>query len=854
MATQQLNQTADAPLKKTLLQRLAVVAQLPNAAAGWISQRPLKRGALLLVAAAAILAASAIAWYALGAAESAANRATAQNALALLDAGDFDNAKRLAIQLQQSESLAFEEASIPLYVLGATLAHDAATQWKWDGFTQRQVYLVAARYLDESRARGFPEGRDAEGYYLLGNSLFHGRRYADSVPVLLKALSSGSPRVQLFGYLSDAYAKLDPPQYDQALQYSQKFLDDPALRDRDRHAGLLRHSEILLRLDDLDASRQSLALIPADSSLRPEVDVIQARLRMRAGDRLLAEADDVRRNAATEKFSAATEALRQLTDGGTSAAAVQPQALYLLGECYRKLGELDKAEQLLGLSRRQNDDPLVALAAGLAEADVQRSRGDDGAAVASYVRVLHEAGDAADYSNPWVALDEFQGRIVQAYFAYRNSARFELAVQIAKALWPAFPRARAAELLAETYLAWAEGLLLPAAGQTSAEARESQAAARKQFRLAGKAFSRLAQIRYATAQYTDDLWNSADSFLRGQDFRSSIRLLNAYLKNEPNRRIARARVALGESHLALHEVDDALVYLAECIEFNTNDPDIYRARLLASQAQLEKGSVAEAQQLLLDNLENDFLTPQSTEWRDSLFALGKLLHRQADERETASRQAGVDSENPDAARKGLVELEQSYQLYQQAIGRLDVAVRRYPDAPQTIEARYLMAESSRQAAKWPRKRLPTVTIETTRAELSRQMKRELEAAEAAYAALERDLIHRQDQGELTEIEQAMLRNCFFARADVLFDMGRYQDAIGAYSSATNRYHDQPEALEGLVQIASCHRRTNRFDEARKTLQQAQEMLERIPPDAQFTNTTRFDRAEWAQLLNLLITL
>ena len=63
--------------------------------------------------------------------------------------------------------------------------------------------------------------------------------------------------------------------------------------------------------------------------------------------------------------------------------------------------------------------------------------------------------------------------------------------------------------------------------------------------------------------------------------------------------------------------------------------------------------------MLLDNLNGDYLTPESKEWRDSLFVLGELLHAQG--------------------------------RYADAARRLEEYVKRYPDLPDAIQARYLTA-------------------------------------------------------------------------------------------------------------------------------------------------------------------
>jgi tetratricopeptide (TPR) repeat protein len=146
-----------------------------------------------------------------------------------------------------------------------------------------------------------------------------------------------------------------------------------------------------------------------------------------------------------------------------------------------------------------------------------------------------------------------------------------------------------------------------------------------------------------------------------------------------------------------------------------------------------------------------------------------------------------------------------------------------------------------------------LTIETTRVTLNRQMQRDLQAAIDGYATLIAELADDQETTH-TPLEKAIVRNCYFARGDALFDLGRYEEAIKAYSAATNRYQHEPEALEAYVQIAACYRRLDRPAEARVTLEQARVVLQRIPQDVDFGRTTRWQREEWNQLLSWLVTL
>ena len=133
------------------------------------------------------------------------------------------------------------------------------------------------------------------------------------------------------------------------------------------------------------------------------------------------------------------------------------------------------------------------------------------------------------------------------------------------------------------------------------------------------------------------------------------------------------------------------------------------------------------------------------------------------------------------------------------------------------------------------------------------MQDQLQAAIDGYSNLITRLSEQQD-AQHWPTEAAILRNCYFGRADALFDLGRYDEAIQAYSAATNRYQHDPESLEAYVQIASCHRRLGRISEARGTLEQARVVLQRIRPDADFARTTRLARQDWVHLLDWLRTL
>lgn len=281
---------------------------------------------------------------------------------------------------------------------------------------------------------------------------------------------------------------------------------------------------------------------------------------------------------------------------------------------------------------------------------------------------------------------------------------------------------------------------------------------------------------------------------------------------------------------------------------------MYRARFLASLGYEEQGNVAEAHRLLTDNLYNFSLSPESSDWRDSIFLLGRLVYQEALSHEAKSRQAGVDLLSDEFRKPGLKELEAAEGRFQDAARILEEAVERYPAAPQTIEARYFLADAHRQAARWPRKRLDSSGIEATRGALTREMQTELTAAVKEYTLLIEKLSAERDGTAASDVERTILRNSYFARADVLFDQGKFDEALAAYSAATSRYQHEPEALEAYVQIAACYRRQGKMAEARGTLEQARVVLTRMKPDVNFTKTTPYSRDEWTRLLTWLATL
>lgn len=811
------------PSQPTPRQRRRSLAAAGRAAMSWTVASRL-RASLVAGACLVSVAGVGVGWLLLGSRHLGGGPVTLDMALEALDNGHYLQARELAERLQKQGSLSIEELGGPVFALGAAAAYEADQTWSQD---KTHLYLLAARYLEESRDRGFPPGRRAEGLYLLGRSLYLSGQVPASRPMLLEALKVNQHKEgEIHRLLAGAYLNDPNPQLEKALAENTLYLTDRRLPREVRHEGLLERAQILLRLGKIPESVAALEKIPPDAANRAEVAIIRGRLLMHQARALKNKPDATAkdRTQAREKYRAAIKTLRLAQGRDTLENQATRKAMYLIGNCFLEMGDDRAALAQFTRTYKLYPDTPEGLAVSLQKAELARQLGRDTEALTCYRQVLGAVTDPDHFSNPWVTLDQLRSRMLTAYEHYLNTQNYEIGVQLTKLFYPLFARQRTLELTAETYRTWGESLLAHAAQMPPAKAEPGRRRGRAQLRHAGRVYARLAQLQKTTRQYPDQLWNSADAYLRGQDFRNAARLFQEYLKNESRQRHAQALVHLGEAMLSLGQIDEALEVLRECVELHPRDAAAFRARLVASNACLEKGDLSQAEALLRENLNERFHTPASAEWRDSLFALGELLH-------TGERY-------PEALRC----LEEA------------VAPHRYPDAPQALQARYLIADSYRRSAEIAREKLRKELAGTGQVAQSKQIDDLWTKALNQYAEIRELLNKRRETRELVEVEKAILRNCYFAIGDVLLGLRQYDAAVRAYSTATNRYQNRPEVLEAYVRMAGAYRRLNKPLEAHSTLEQAKVMLARMKDDPRFPMTTNYTPSQWSDRLDWLTTL
>lgn len=738
-------------------------------------------------------------------------------ALAELDAGHDAAALQTAKQLLASAALAEGEDGGPSFVQGMVTSRQADHLEK---VQQRRYSLLAVRYLAESRELGFPEGRTGQALFELGKNLFRSGQLEASVEALEAALPEHeAAAAEIHQMLCRAYLNEAPPDLPAALQHITAGLESSKLTADEREAAVLERACVLLRQGRRDECRQALSDLSADSPRHADAQILSARVLMGEAGSLPVGADQPLPEAVVEKFAAARSQLETLIETLPASDVRRAAALYQLGICCEQLGRSEEAKRHFLAVQEAFANSVEALAAGMQLAELVRQEHQDQEAVELLKNALGSF-PAPDISlHNWLTLDEVRQRSLTTFQRYIDAGQFELALDLLAALERLIDVPVRLELAAGARRAWGQILMAQLAAEAGVENRSLRTQAEEVLRLAGQDYARLAELRFTTREYPDYIWASADCLLAAHDYPAARKMLVTYLDHEPARRRPLALIHLGECLLLENRPAKAVERIEEAIATAPTDGAIYAGRILASQAYLDLGDAVAAEKRLRENLDSSLLTPASLEWRDSLFALGRLLY-------LTNR-------------------------YAEALPKLEEAVRRYPETAAAITARYLIGESYRQLALQSLQQRDAALVQSARLVHAREAKGLLESANLAYDAAAQALQSRRDLAPTAALVQ---RNCRYMKAATLFDLGRYEESIKTYSTAINQYQHSPDVLDAYVRVADCFRRLNRRMEARGTIEQAKVVLGRLPEETDFSQTSGLDRQEWKRYLDWLAEL
>ena len=741
-------------------------------------------------------------------AEEVVERDYVQLALKALDEGNYNDAKSLIGQMQQQPASP-RQLSTALFVLGVVKAQEADAEAA--ASRRRAMHEIAARYLKKSLKLELDESRHGQANFLLGKSLVRCGRTQDAIRVLEESLNDPrQPAAEIHALLVTAHQDGREPDLKSALRHNEIVLADPTLEDAKRQHATIVSAEAMMRLGRRSAARELLANLRAEGVEEANRVLAIGRIDLEDAEELPAESPE-----RTKLLQRAQEQLQQVAQLDPKHGRPTRQAALWIAKYFELSGNHEVAAAEYEKVAKVYTGTTAGLTAALAAADYHRRNGRLERALIDYKIVLQAIDSPESYDDSLLPLEDLRDRMKGAFEQCLEQQLFPEALTLVDLFHGVFGEVQTSEMRAKTHDQWGKHRLKQADGERF-QGEAIRLEARTQLREAGRAYEELARLRFASRQFIEDVWNAAECYFNGQSYTQAARLYAEYLHNESRRRNPLALLRLGQSELAARRFDQAIEALSECVEMYPLDPVAYQARLEAARAYEQLNKPAEAEQLLLTNLVEDVLTPASPEWRDSLFELGNLLYKQG--------------------------------RYDEAIKRLDEAVKRYPDGQETLLARYTIGRSYHAAAAEPAKRLAESKTENERQSAKAAMTELLIKAHENYQGVQRTLTLGGGDAD-DKLQQALLRNCYMLQGSVLFELRRFDEALKAYGNVITSYQNDPIAMDSFVQAAACWRRLDQPVKARVTLDQAKLVLKEMPPETDFRTATNFTRQQWEYLLN-----
>jgi TolA-binding protein len=479
-------------------------------------------------------------------------------------------------------------------------------------------------------------------------------------------------------------------------------------------------------------------------------------------------------------------------------------------------------------------------AAQLRAADLLRRASRNEEALSAYRESLEPLPKAAAFRNRWLTVAEFRRAVHAAWSEWLDAGHYPAAIALAERMSPLFDSLQARESQAIANQRWAEQLERELGEAPRAERPARLPSLRQRWQESGRAWAELAEELKTTVRYTDALWTSADHYRRGHNFVLAHQQLAKFIDARPRKQLPVALVRFGQVLLDLDRPELAQAQFERVRAEFPLDVAAIEARFLLGEALLERQELDAAEDVWRQMLSAADITPAAREWRQALFSLGRLLYHRA---VIARRQAESEGVADDpAARQTL--LDEAFARWDDAATRLEEYLNRYPETAEALEARYMLAKALVHRSERPRLKLATADTENARLELRREMQANLEQASLEFLELRTTLTALQSGDGLDPLEERMLRDCHFEAAHTLYALGHYREAITHYSSAANRYAQDPRVLLAYLQMANCNERLGRPAETRSLVEQAKVLLDGMPAETFDPQLTALAKDDW----------
>lgn len=736
------------------------------------------------------------------------------------------------------------------FILGMAAYQMAETS---EDVSQRQQYIAAMTYLREADRRAVAPDRHLQWSFALGSSLYHIGELTKARQFLELARERYQPgEIEAAEMLTDIY--LDPSQGNDSLRQEALVLNDQVLAANSesakrRDVALLRRAEILLALNSTAEALNALKEISVANAKNPAKAVLEARIALAerkyedAITKLTPVVQDERLDRTYPRQAAYLSAIAR--DAlATSLAAKAAQDPSVAEEA--KNERIRVINQYLALAARY-ERSQEAVAANIRVGKMLQEDTSDEKALQAYGTALRMVRRPSEFHNRWLSLEEFRGRILDAWNSWIAVKKYSDAIALADMMTPLFSQDEAFELSARAHKHRAENFVAETKGERQTVLAQRQIQQRQLWRESALAYSQLAEARRTAANYPEALWTSAEHYQLGYDFPRALEQLNRYLETQPVGSLAVPLVRRAQLRLDMDQPELAEQDLQRVIEGFPHDPLVFTARYLQGISLLEQNKWEQAEGTWRALLGWDALSPSAIEWRDTQLALGRLLYETGSMiwREAETRKGGQSAE---AVAK---QHDAASQRWQESIRRLEEFALRYPQAAGAIEARYFLAKALQAQATWQKQKHAAAETDNARQQWKRNFEASLNRALFEFKSLRDELQSALQQDRLDDYEKGILRNCSFETAHTLAMLDQYEEAISAYSNAASRYPQDAQVLTAYLRMAHCYSKLGREVERRSMIEQADVILKhkQIPDSAFVAASTSLTAAEWSAWLN-----
>jgi tetratricopeptide (TPR) repeat protein len=548
----------------------------------------------------------------------------------------------------------------------------------------------------------------------------------------------------------------------------------------------------------------------ADTPFADEMEYLRALARDRRGD-----------------FVEAAHILTMLLQRGTAPDDVAARAGWLLGATILHDGRPQAAElQFADVIRLYpGGDWHTASLLGTAEAEVALGRYDR--AIASFRELL--SMPPPTHPDARVDRDVIRVSLTTQYEELRRSGRteaalamLELADELAVGL-PDATRAPYATRLAELHVELAERQRAAArsVGDDDPELRRTrEARAAAHLRLAGDALLRYSDLMTREAEISAGaLFEAADLFDRAGDAEQTVETLRTFLRRwSGDARVSPVLFRLGQRLQAAGRYPEAIQAYERTLANYPNTPAAFQSYLPLAECFLAIGGdgLIEAERTLLavvaPTTPDSVFTPSAQEYRDAVFMLGDLFAMQG--------------------------------RFEEAVTRYEEAVQRYPDDERITRAQFMLADAYRRSATSLGEELDNA--DQFREQVHRDFVSRMERAGQLFLTVAGEL--RERPAPLTHAEELHFQLAMLYRGDCLFDLGRYDEALGVYEEAAWTFHDHVRSISAYVQIMLCHSYLGQSAQGRAALARAQQIARKIPAEEFTLQRVGLTKSDWEAYL------